>query len=171
MHSAKFYRFALLVAFTMVTACTHLPDSRPTAQPIPEPVRTETRINNTGNEIALRALALVGKPYRYGGADLQGFDCSGLVYFIHDALGLKVPRTAAEQQRAALNIGKPQLQPGDLLFFKTTSGPQVSHVAIYVGENRFVHAPRSGMLIELRSMNDSYYATRLISMGRLHPIT
>ena len=121
-----------------------------------------------GDEIALRAIALVGKPYRYGGADLDGFDCSGLVYYIHEALGLMVPRTAADQQRAAMSVKRSALQPGDLLFFRTTSTKRISHVGVYVGDNRFVHAPQSGKLIELRSMDDAYYRKRLAGTGRLY---
>jgi len=126
---------------------------------------------SVGEEIALRAIALVGKPYRYGGADLDGFDCSGLVFFIHQALGYTVPRTAAQQQQAALRIKKAELQPGDLLFFKTTRSKRVSHVGVYVGDNRFVHAPQSGKLIELRTLDDQYYGPRLVSSGRLHPVS
>ena len=122
-----------------------------------------------GNEIALRAISLVGKPYRYGGADLQGFDCSGMVYFIHEALGIDVPRTAADQQRAAISVEKSELSPGDLLFFRTTPSKRVSHVGVYVGENRFVHAPQTGKLIELRTLDDQYYGPRLVSIGRLYP--
>lgn len=122
-----------------------------------------------GDEIALRALALVGKPYRYGGADLQGFDCSGMVYFIHQALGIEVPRTAADQQRAALSVNKSALRPGDLLFFTTTRSQRISHVGVYVGENRFVHAPQTGKLIELRTLDDVYYGPRLVGSGRFYP--
>lgn len=130
---------------------------------------TEALPVNVGDEIALRAISLVGKPYRYGGADLQGFDCSGLVYYIHQALGLEAPRTAADQQRAAISVAKSALLPGDLLFFKTTGGERISHVGVYVGENRFVHAPQSGKLIELRTLDDRYYGPRLAASGRLYP--
>jgi murein DD-endopeptidase len=151
---------------------TATPISVPQQLPIPTPplaIDTPPIAMRYGDEIALRAIALVGKPYRYGGADLKGFDCSGMVYFIHQALGLEVPRTAAEQQRAALSIDKSALQPGDLLFFRTTRAKRTSHVGVYVGENRFVHAPQSGKLIELRTLDDQYYGKRLIGTGRLYP--
>jgi murein DD-endopeptidase len=155
----------------------------PLHMPMPEPLQTPEPVPATpplasdaspasmryGDEIALRAIALVGKPYRYGGADLQGFDCSGMVYFIHQALGIVVPRTAADQQRASITINKAALQPGDLLFFKTTRTTRTSHVGVYVGENRFVHAPQTGKLIELRTLDDQYYGPRLVGTGRLYP--
>jgi hypothetical protein len=159
----------LLLPLSLLTACSSVANTRNDAHLADQSIGTTATIDTLGNEIALRALALVGKPYRYGGADLEGFDCSGLVFYIHEALGLTVPRTAADQQRASENIGRTQLQPGDLLFFKTTSSARISHVGIYVGENRFVHAPQSGKLIELRSLDDSYYGPRLTSVGRLHP--
>jgi cell wall-associated NlpC family hydrolase len=157
----------LLFTAMLAVACTtttHM-ERNDTIEPAAVPVRAA---GNLGEEIALRALAMVGKPYVYGGADLQGFDCSGLVYYIHDALGMMVPRTAATQQRAAMNVDRTALQPGDLVFFRTTSSKQVSHVGVYVGENRFVHAPSSGKLIELRPLDDSYFGPRLVGMGRLY---
>lgn len=119
-----------------------------------------------GDEVALRALALVGKPYRYGGADLDGFDCSGLVYFVYHQLGFDVPRTAQDQQREAARVPRKKLAPGDLVFFKLKRRGVVSHVGIYVGDNRFVHAPQSGKLIELRTLDDRYFAARWFAAGR-----
>lgn len=118
-----------------------------------------------GEEVALRALALVGKPYRYGGADLDGFDCSGLVYFIYHQLGIDVPRTAHDQQHESMRVKRQALTPGDLVFFKLR-GRVVSHVGIYVGDNRFVHAPQSGKAIELRALDDQYFASRWVAAGR-----
>lgn len=140
---------------------TPAPPTDPNALP---QFNTETDL---GSEVALRAIALVGTPYRYGGADLSGFDCSGLVYFVHQELGFTVPRTAAEQQRVTDHLNRDELQPGDLLFFRTSKRQRISHVGIYVGESRFVHAPQSGKQIELRNMDDGYYAPRLVAMGRL----
>lgn len=148
---------------------TVIPDAATTSETITQQADSPSLSLPIGDEIALRAIALVGKPYRYGGADLQGFDCSGMVYFIHQALGFEVPRTAAEQQHAALRVAKSELRPGDLLFFKTTRSKRVSHVGVYVGDNRFVHAPQSGKLIELKTLDDQYYGPRFISSGRLYP--
>jgi murein DD-endopeptidase len=118
-----------------------------------------------GDEIAVRAISLVGLPYRYGGADLDGFDCSGLVYFIYRDLGFDVPRTAADQQRSATVVDRQRLRPGDLVFFRTR-GRRISHVGVYVGEDRFVHAPQTGKSIELRSLDDDYYGPRFVTAGR-----
>ncbi len=120
-----------------------------------------------GDEVALRAIAQVGTPYRYGGADLHGFDCSGLVFFIHRELGVTVPRTAAEQYAASQPVNVRRLEPGDLLFFRTTQRKRVTHVGIYAGGGRFIHAPQTGRMIELRDLSDDYYGPRLVGAGRL----
>jgi murein DD-endopeptidase len=88
------------------------------------------------------------------------------VRFIYDQVGIPVPRTAAEQFSAAKPIGLAVLEPGDLLFFRTR-GQRISHVAIYTGEGRFIHAPRSGQPVEFRMLDDEYYRTRLAGAGRL----
>ena len=119
-----------------------------------------------GSDIARNAISFLGSPYRYGGADPTGFDCSGLVRYVHGELGIVAPRTAADQYRAARSVSVVDLAAGDLLFF-TLDGPHISHVAIYVGEGRFVHAPKTGRPVELRALDDAYYRQRLAGAGRL----
>lgn len=121
-----------------------------------------------GNEIAMRALALLGAPYKYGGSGPSAFDCSGLVQFVHEEIGVAVPRTAADQYQAAMPVKLDELQPGDLLFFRI-GGKRISHVAIYTGAGRFIHAPQSGRPVELRTLDDEYYLPRLAGAGRLLP--
>lgn len=153
-------RLAGVLAASLLGACT-------VSMPVQERHAVAVEHGRSlGDEIAIRAIGLVGRSYRYGGADLDGFDCSGLVLFIHEQLGLRVPRTAAEQHKAAQAVARGELQPGDLLFFRTR-GSGISHVGVYVGEHRFVHAPQSGRLIELRSIDDTYYGRHLVAAGRL----
>lgn len=134
-----------------------------TATPIRPPIAPPTSV---GNEVAIRAISLVGAPYEWGGDGPSTFDCSGLVRFIHDQLGIFVPRTAAEQYSAARPVDIDELAPGDLLFFRI-EGRQISHVAIYTGEGRFVHAPQTGRPVELRMLDDGFYRARLAGAGRL----
>ncbi|HTE40623.1 MAG TPA: C40 family peptidase [Steroidobacteraceae bacterium] len=150
---------ALCIALAL-TSCSSTPER--------ERHDAATASTSLGDEIALRAIAQVGKPYRYGGADLKGFDCSGLVFFIHRDLGFTVPRTAVEQYKASQPISIRKLIPGDLVFFRTTSRRAVSHVGIYAGEGRFIHAPQTGRLIEFRALDDAYYGPRIVGAGRLH---
>jgi hypothetical protein len=120
---------------------------------------------SVGSEIVIRAISLLGAPYKWGGSGPNAFDCSGLVQFVHNELGITVPRTAEEQYHAATRVAVEDLEPGDLLFFKIR-GRRVSHVAIYAGSGRFVHAPQTGRPIEIITLN-GYYRPRLAAAGRL----
>jgi cell wall-associated NlpC family hydrolase len=135
-------------------------------QPAPLPPPQTAAGTSLGSEVVIRAIAMVGVPYRFGGSNPDGFDCSGLVQYVYEELGIEVPRTAAEQYRAAEPVKLENIEPGDLLFFRT-HGKRISHVAIYAGSGRFVHAPQTGRLIELRSLDDDYYRPRLAGVGRL----
>ena len=109
------------------------------------------------NNVLIRALSLVGTPYRYGGNTPQtGFDCSGLVGYVYrDVLDLRLPRTSSELAAVqGPKIPETRLATGDLVFFGTRGN--VSHVGIYVGEGRFVHAPNSGGTVRLDYL-DGYY--------------
>ena len=151
-------------AALLLQGCSTEPYRPPPAPPASWSAAPPAR--SIGNEIALRAISQLGKPYVWGGADLSGFDCSGLVRFIYDQVGIAVPRTAAEQYSAARPIDLKGLEPGDLLFFRT-QGQRISHVAIYTGEGRFIHAPRTGQPVEFRMLDDDYYRPRLAGAGRL----
>jgi cell wall-associated NlpC family hydrolase len=164
----KFSVVSLALLALNVAACTSLPAPMP-ASPnsgdaalaiVPEP--------DTGMRIAQAARAELGAPYRYGGAAPGGFDCSGLVSYVHIQNGIATPRTAAAQQQAASVIPLDSLRPGDLLFYRS-NGSSVDHVVIYVGDNQFVHAPRSGRVVALGRTDDPWYAQRVVSAGRLWP--
>ncbi len=140
------------------------PSPGPLDVPMPTPQSGATV--SIGSEIVIRAISLLGAPYRFGASGPNAFDCSGLVQFIHEELGIDVPRTAAEQYKAAEPVRLEDIEPGDLLFFRI-SGKRISHVAIYAGSGRFVHAPQTGRPIELRPLGDEYYRQRLAGAGRL----
>ncbi|MGB3917307.1 C40 family peptidase [Thiothrix litoralis] len=108
-----------------------------------------------------------GKMYRWGGTSpVSGFDCSGLTqYAFRNGAQVSIPRTAAEQYAAAVKVPKEQSQKGDLVFFNT-SGKRVSHVGIYLGNNKFVHAPRTGRAIATDQLK-GYWANRLVGFGRI----
>ena len=143
-----FSRLALFL-FTLVLCACAGNESR--IAPPPEQIEpAPTAATEVANTVLFRALALVGTPYRYGGNTPEsGFDCSGLVgYVFRDAAGIGLPRTSAAL--GALDrpkVSRSQLQSGDLVLF--ASGRKVSHVGIYVGEGRFVHAPNSGGTVRL----------------------
>lgn len=101
----------------------------------------------------------IGTPYRYGGADPTGFDCSGFVMYVYGKNGFQLPRSASQQFKYGSKVNN--VTPGDLVFFQTTLN-KISHVGIYIGEGNFIHAPRTGKTVEIVSLSNSYYKKRLI---------
>jgi cell wall-associated NlpC family hydrolase len=108
----------------------------------------------------------IGTPYRYGGAGPDAFDCSGLVAYAYREVGVSVPRTAAEQFAAATPVPRKELRPGDLVFFRL-SGRKVSHVGIFAGGDRFVHAPQSGGHVRYASLEEELFRRGFAGAGRL----
>lgn len=120
------------------------------------------------NDVLMRAISLVGTPYRYGGNTPDaGFDCSGLVNYVYrDALDLRLPRTSRELDAwPGPRIDPVRLAAADLVFFGT--GGTVTHVGIYVGEGRFVHAPSSGGTVRLDRLDGPYWANRYTGARRV----
>lgn len=115
--------------------------------------------------IVFTAMQMVGVPYAWGGSSPAGFDCSGLVQYAYSNAGLHVPRTAAAQMDAAAPLTLENAQAGDLLFFR--DGSRTSHVAIYLGQGRFVHAPSTGGQVSLDSFGNAYWRMRFARAGRM----
>ena len=122
--------------------------------------------NNPSRNLMVRiAQSTIGTPYKWGGNSPQeGFDCSGLMTYIHaNALGKRIPRTAAQQRDSSRTISYEQLLPGDMLFFKTSA--KSNHVGIYVGNRQFIHAPSGGKQVKISSMDSSYWYKRFVKFG------
>lgn len=119
-------------------------------------------------EITIEAMSLVGIPYRYGGnTPDSGFDCSGLVrYVVARAAGVNLPRTTADMSSIGTPLERDDLASGDLIFFNTT-GRAHSHVGIYVGQGKFVHAPNTGGTVRLESLYIPYWARRIDGVRRV----
>jgi len=114
------------------------------------------------------AKKMLGVKYRYGGTSpARGFDCSGLVQYSHLAAGVKLPRTTRQQFKATKRIQRKYLKAGDLVFFKTSISRAVSHVGIYLGDSRFIHAPSSGKRVKINSMKEYYWRKRFTGAGRV----
>jgi len=132
---------------------------------VPEP-----SVSDRAATLVDHALALIGVKYRWGGnTPKTGLDCSGLVrYVFHEALGEDLPRRAIEISRLGERIGRNELKPGDLIFFRTLRR-RVSHVGIYLGDGQFIHAPARGQLVRVESLDAPYWETRYSGARRIEP--
>lgn len=119
-------------------------------------------------QIVAAALDMIGVPYRYGGTSpRRGFDCSGLVQYAHRQAGFDVPRTTGQQYQAVIPVRRAALQPGDLVFFKIRGPRLVSHVGIYLGNGKFIHAPSTGKRVSIASLKDHYWRQHYTGAGRM----
>lgn len=139
----------------------------PTATEPPAPPAGEApALDRSGYGIAGTALALRGAPYRDGGVDPAGFDCSGFVTYVFAQHGLAVPRTVSEQYQAGRPVRPDQLEPGDLVFF-TTVTHGASHVGIAIGGEEFVHAPSGRGEVRVERLSAPYWANRFLGARRV----
>ncbi|POZ63407.1 C40 family peptidase [Chromobacterium alticapitis] len=123
-------------------------------------------------DLLLQAMSLLGVAYRFGGnTPDDGLDCSGFIrYVFQKSLRVNLPRTAAEMARIGKAVGRGELMPGDLVFFNTR-GFSYSHVGIYMGNNKFIHAPRTGKNIEVSNLSQSYWTGRYNGARRVNRST
>lgn len=135
------------------------------------PVVAETTQESLPDSVAARALQYIGVPYRFGGSSPQsGFDCSGLVNHVYrETLGIILPRTSRQLAKVGVPVSVPDLRPGDLVFFNTRGAPN-SHVGIYLGDSRFIHAPRARTLVRIDRLDDPGYRDRFEGARRLDPL-
>ena len=113
--------------------------------------------------IVTTARRYVGVPYRWGGKSPRtGFDCSGLTMVVYRINGLDLPRSSRQQWKVGLSINRRHLRKGDLVFFATRGGSKVSHVGIYTGGDKFLHAPGKGRQIQTVSLSSKYYSARYV---------
>lgn len=129
------------IVLALLTGCGHAP--------------VEESAPALGSRAADHALAMVGKPYRYGGNTPKGFDCSGLVQYSYGRVGVKLPHGTRNLLHISRPISRDKLQRGDLVFF-TQEGRKSSHVALYLGDDRFVHSPSGGKNVYVAGFSDLY---------------
>ena len=137
--------------------------------PQPAPARTEPAAppaSKDGDAISGIAMALRGTPYRTGGSDPRGFDCSGFVQYVFAQHGVLVPREVRDQVRAGRAVKAVQLRPGDLLFFETVASG-ASHVAIAIGGDQFIHAPSARGAVRIESLTSNYWRSRYLAARRI----
>ena len=144
-----------------------------------EQIKTARRSINTDNvptskqhadDLVMNAMSLLGVSYRFGGSSpVKGMDCSGFIqYIFRQALSVDLPRTSAEMATVGRAVEKSQLQPGDLVFF-ARNGKRINHVGMYIGNNKFSHAPRTGKDIEIQNLDKPYYTKSYAGARRINP--
>lgn len=149
--------FPLIALGLLATGCGHTQTS-----PVPK-----IQTSKVGKKVVRVATSMVGRPYRYGGNNPRGFDCSGLVQYSYKRAGIDVPRNTRYQRRHSYKISQRQLKKGDLIFFNQ-EGKWASHVGIYIGKGRFVHAPSSGKRVRISSLQKRYWRRHLESIRRFN---
>ena len=140
------------------------------AEPMPASPRPtsadEAPTAANGYSISSTALSLRGAPYRNGGDDPEGFDCSGLVHYVFEQHGVAVPRDVRRQFTVGREVDAVALAPGDLVFF-TTVAPGASHVGIAIGGDQFVHAPSTSGVVRVERLSADYWSHRFIGARRI----
>jgi len=125
----------------------------------PQHLRNENSIRRS---IVKTAENFIGIPYRWGGSSSQGFDCSGLTMTVYRLNGLNLPRSSRQQWKVGKPVLRSQLSKGDLVFFATSGWKKISHVGIYKGNNKFIHASGTGKKIRIDSLSGKYYRSRYV---------
>jgi cell wall-associated NlpC family hydrolase len=152
------------------------PDPPPEAPALPEfgspiapsarPDRNEVQVFDSYALVGT-ALSLRGIPYRNGGTDAQGFDCSGFTQYVFSRYGISLPRDVRSQYRVGQPLEPDEISPGDLVFF-TTTNPDVSHVAIAIGGDGSVHAPSTWGTVRVEYLSGSYWSRRYVGARRVN---
>ena len=154
------------IGMLILAGCASPPPRNGIERTAPIPAANDIS-SERARELALHALSQIGVRYRYGGSTPdEGFDCSGLVRYIYSRAGIVLPRTTQAMSALGVSVATDELEPGDLVFFDTLRR-SFSHVGIYIGDQRFIHAPTSGGTVQLVDMRDRYWRSRYDGARRL----
>ncbi|MDP2134957.1 MAG: C40 family peptidase [Sulfuritalea sp.] len=162
--------FAGILLFAGALASPGVHADEPIVVPPATPISFVDRASATAQDAIDQAMDLLGIRYRRGGSSPEaGFDCSGFVsHVFQEALGLVLPRSSREMSNSGQVVSRDDLRPGDLVFFNTMR-KAFSHVGIYLGDNQFVHAPRSGGRVRIEDLSQSYWSKRFNGARRIDP--
>ncbi len=158
----------LLIFSGVISGCGTVQPSAPA--PLAPTPSVQVRPSHERSEALLQVFLTLGVDYRAGGqSHATGFDCSGLVaHVFKQAYGIRLPHNARAQSEAGAPVDLVDLQAGDLVFYDTLKRPY-SHVGIYIGEGKFVHAPKTGARVRVESIRASYWAQRYNGARRIEP--
>lgn len=135
------------------------------AQAAPEPLPIPTPATDAaapaesskGEQLVAEAKKQLGKAYEWGAEGPNTFDCSGLMQYAAKALGINIPRVAKDQAKAGRAVDKSDLQPGDLVYFQGDGKSDISHIGMFIGDGKFIHAPKTGDVVKITNLESDYY--------------
>lgn len=153
----------IIIVTSLVSACAPQKVTVKSSATTTVPTAPAAR-SGLGERAAAVALNQVGVPYRFGGTSPSGFDCSGLVYYSYSNVGKSLPRTTAGLWTTLQPVEDHRMRAGDLLFFNIAG--KMSHVGMYLGGGRFVHAPSTGKVVSVESLGSDFYRNAFIRAGR-----
>ena len=154
---------AVLIGCLLAACASNEPSARSSGEDAARQQQPVKR-RSVGEQAAVVAVRQLGVPYRYGGSTSKGFDCSGLVHYAYSKAGKSIPRTTAGQWQNLQPVAASSLRVGDILFFNIEG--KVSHVGLYLGSRRFVHAPSSGREVTIAELDSAYYRKVFVRGGR-----
>jgi len=165
----RIVRYCLLIP-VIISACSSLPPSGPSGRTSPSPQYFTLADLDAAKEIVMMSFSLLDTGYRFGGRNPEaGLDCSGMVsYVVEQVSGRRLPHNAAEIAALTRPVAREQLRPGDLVFFNTSSR-RYSHMGIYLGDDRFIHAPSSRGRVRLENLSSTYFSRRYDGARTLLP--
>ena len=165
---SRLLKILMLIALAAAAGCTSSPRYRSHGSAPKSTVGVgDKSVEVGGKDVIEKAQDYLGTPYRMGGTTTNGLDCSGLVYTVYRSFGITVPRTSADQSRFGAEVGRYDLQPGDLVFFRTSSGSKVSHVGIYSGSGEFIHASTRSKRVKFDRLDNKYFKKRYVTARRV----
>ena len=153
---------ATVLAIALCGVSVIVAGCRSTVEPNASPPVVSAAQGERASRVVALALAQVGVPYRWGGADPRGFDCSGLVMYVYGRAGVSLPHGAVKQYRLGTPVSRKDLAPGDIVFFDG-----LNHSGIYIGDGRFVHASKTGDGVKVSRLDEAWFERRWVGARRL----
>lgn len=158
----------VLILFSVSADCNKKSNTKPTIQ---KPQSTQKQLIDRSGRVSgyqplvSRGLSMVGTKYRWGGASYKGVDCSGLMVLLYKKEGIKLPHSSKQQYKLGKPVKKSELIAGDLLFFNTRGS--ISHVGMYIGNDKFVHATNRSKGVRVNKLSEAYYKKRFVGARRI----
>ena len=147
----------LLIVLFFLTSSLGCSTSSPTRKNHHSTQLRSSQEHSQQKKVTERAVSFLGTPYRYGGTTPKGFDCSGFIQYVYKtSINIGLPRLAREQARAGKSVSGKELRPGDIVYFKIKR-QRSPHVGIYLGRNKFIHAPSSGGRVNIQNIQSKYW--------------